>query len=206
MGIYLPLPPYSHLLFTIPISTVATSTQLFKYFSLSQSLRPGESTFISLFFSCHLITHQLSSHYSSVVIPLLISCHPTTHQLSSHSHQLSSYYSSAVIPLLISCHPISHQLSSYYSSAIISIPFYCHIPTHQLSYPPSPPPRTHTRYFDTAEKKFTSSSGLPTEDFTLQMCKMAVGILSGRYSKAPNGDNPAASKKEESAEKEPQVC
>jgi ubiquitin carboxyl-terminal hydrolase 5/13 len=65
-------------------------------------------------------------------------------------------------------------------------------------------PEFASRYFDTAEKKFTSSSGLPTEDFTLQMCKMAVGILSGRYSKAPNGDNPAASKKEESAEKEPQ--
>ncbi|GAB6019409.1 Ubiquitin carboxyl-terminal hydrolase 13 [Chamberlinius hualienensis] len=52
-------------------------------------------------------------------------------------------------------------------------------------------PAFQSRYFDQFEEIFRSSAGNPTEDFTVQMAKLAYGLLSGEYSKLaiqPDGE------------------
>ena len=50
------------------------------------------------------------------------------------------------------------------------------------------------RYFDKASAVFETSQGNPPENLGVQMSKMAVGLLSGKYSQPPEEDDPATVK------------
>lgn len=57
------------------------------------------------------------------------------------------------------------------------------------------------RYFDTASATFEASVGNPPDSLGVQMSKMAVGLLSGKYSEPPKEENPATVKGVESDDK-----
>ena len=57
------------------------------------------------------------------------------------------------------------------------------------------------RYFDTATAMFEASTGNPPESLGVQMSKMAVGLLSGKYSQPPEEEDPARVKRAESEDK-----
>lgn len=57
------------------------------------------------------------------------------------------------------------------------------------------------RYFDKASAVFETSPGNPPESLGVQMSKMAVGLLSGKYSQPPEVEDPATVKGAEPEEK-----
>ena len=57
------------------------------------------------------------------------------------------------------------------------------------------------RYFDSASAAFEASTGNPPENLGVQLSKMAVGLLSGKYSHPPEEEGPAIVKGVESDDK-----
>ncbi|XP_064461115.1 ubiquitin carboxyl-terminal hydrolase 5-like [Ornithodoros turicata] len=58
-------------------------------------------------------------------------------------------------------------------------------------------PEFQKKYYDESDSMFDNAPADPTQDFSVQMSKLAVGLLSGEYSKAPTHDGSKASSEDE---------